>query len=55
MNLYNDVMAGQTVKLKDVKNNEVEYTLQKVEFANGKGDESQRQDVKSIDALEEVD
>ncbi|KNG79205.1 BMP family ABC transporter substrate-binding protein [Mycoplasma sp. HU2014] len=55
MNLYNDVMAGQTVKLKDVKNNEVEYTLQKVEFANGKGSESQRQDVKSIDALEEVD
>ncbi|KAF7378737.1 hypothetical protein HZH68_017163 [Vespula germanica] len=49
------VSVGQTVKLKDVKNNEVEYTLQKVEFANGKGSESQRQDVKSIDALEEVD
>ncbi|AJM72058.1 type 1 periplasmic-binding domain-containing protein [Mycoplasma yeatsii] len=55
MNLYNNVMAGQTVKLTDVKGNEVEYTLQKVAFANGKGNESQRQNVNSIDGLGKVD
>ncbi|EOA07071.1 Ribose/galactose ABC transporter, substrate-binding component [Mycoplasma yeatsii 13926] len=55
MNLYNSVMAGQTVKLTDVKGQEVEYTLQKVEFANGKGAESQRQKVTSIDGLQRVD
>ncbi|UWD35199.1 sugar ABC transporter substrate-binding protein [Mycoplasma cottewii] len=52
MNLYNNVMAGQTIKLKDVKGQEVEYTLQKVEFANGNGNSTaQRQEVNSIDNL----
>ncbi|MDQ0567504.1 sugar ABC transporter substrate-binding protein [Mycoplasma yeatsii] len=56
MNLYNEVMAGQTVELTDVNGQKLEYTLQKVEFANGSGKtESQRQDVTNIDNLAAVD